>query len=296
MASVARQLAAMAGDIKLSHSVFALPFALLATFMAAEGWPRLGILLLIVICMVLARTTAMGANRVLDAGGDAGNPRTAGRALPAGRVSVGFYLLVMALCMAGFVGATAGFWWFYGNRWPVVLSLPVLVFLIGYPLMKRFTRLCHYYLGVALGLSPLCAWVAVAGTVAWEPIIMGLAVLFWSAGFDILYACQDFESDVKTWTFSVPARIGIARALWVSRLTHLLAAALLVLLWWKAPQLHWVFAGGLLVALALLIYEHSLVKANDLSRLNLAFFTMNGVISVILGVSGIIDVVSWQSA
>lgn len=290
MASVAKQLAVIAGDIKLAHSVFALPFALLATFMAAGGWPRPGILLLILICMVLARTTAMGANRLLDARHDAGNPRTAGRALPAGRVSVWFYLLVIALCVAGFIAAAACFWWLYGNRWPLLLSVPVLAFLVGYPLMKRFTRLCHYYLGVALGLAPLCAWVAVAGSIAWEPVVMGLAVLFWSAGFDILYACQDFESDVKSGTFSVPARIGIARALWVSRLTHLAAAALLVLLWWIAPQLHWIFAGGLLVALALLIYEHSLVKTNDLSKLNLAFFTMNGVISVILGVSGIVDV------
>lgn len=289
MATLTEKLAVIAADIKLAHSVFALPFALLATFMAAGGWPPWDSLLLILICMVLARTTAMGANRLIDAGIDAANPRTAGRAVPAGRVSVSFYVGVLALCVAGFILATAGFWWIHRNPWPVVLSLPVIAFLVGYPLMKRFTRFCHYYLGAALGLAPICAWVAIAGELAWEPAIMGLGVLFWTAGFDVLYACQDYEVDVKSGLFSVPSRIGIPRALMVARLSHVLAAGMFVLLWWASPQLEWIFAGGLGAALVLLAYEHSLVKATDLSKLNLAFFTMNGVISTILGLTGIID-------
>jgi 4-hydroxybenzoate polyprenyltransferase len=290
MSQLAGQLETFARDIKLSHTVFAMPFALLAMFLAAGGWPHWGIILLILLCMVSARTLAMGTNRLLDAKLDAANPRTAGRAIPAGRLTTTFYAGMIALCAAVFIAATAGFWKFYANPWPLYLSVPVLAFLAGYPLMKRFTRLCHYYLGMALGLAPICAYVATKGAIALEPLLMAAAVVFWTGGFDVLYACQDYQTDVATRLFSVPAKIGIVKALWVARLSHVISWGLLVTLWFFAPQLHLFFAAGILAAGALLIYEHSLVKPNDLSKLNMAFFTLNGIISSMLGLCGIIDV------
>ena len=284
------KLVTIAHDIKLSHTVFAMPFALLATFMASGGWPKLGILLLILVCMVCARTVAMSANRILDAGLDRLNPRTAGRALPSGRVTLAFYATVALICAIAFELATAGFWYLYDNRWPLLLSWLVLAFLAGYPLLKRFTRLCHYYLGLALGLAPVCAWVAVTGGIAWPPVIMCAAVLCWTAGFDIIYACQDYASDLETGIHSVPARIGIPRALWVSRITHTLSWLLILTLWAISPQLTWIFLAATIAAGGLLIYEHSLVKPHDLSKLSMAFFTTNGIISSLLGLAGILDV------
>ncbi len=284
------RFAVFAADIKLSHTVFAMPFALLAMVVAAKGIPPVGVMALIVVCMVCARTVAMSANRLLDARLDAANPRTAGRAIPSGRLSIGFYATVVIACVIAFEAATAGFWLLYRNPWPILWSLPVLAFVAGYPLMKRFTRFCHYYLGAGLGLAPVCAWVATSGSIAWEPLIMAGAVLLWTAGFDILYACQDYQSDLQTGVVSVPAKLGIAASLWIARLTHCVSWLLLVLLWWVSPELQWIYASGVFVAAALLIYEHSLVKATDLSKLNVAFFTLNGIISVILGVTGILDV------
>lgn len=285
-----QRLRFFAADIKLSHSVFALPFALLAAFLAAGGLPHWGLLGLIVVCMVTARTVAMAVNRLLDAKLDAINPRTAGRAIPAGRLSVGFVWMMVLMCAVGFILATAGFWLWYANPWPLVASVPVLAFVSGYPLLKRFTRLCHYYLGAALALAPTCAWVAVRGDLAATPLWISAAVLLWTAGFDIIYACQDYQSDLTTGTFSIPSRLGIAKALWVARLTHVLSVGCLVMLLISTPLLGTVFALGIAAATALLIYEHSLVKPNDLSRLNLAFFTLNGIISLMLGTVGIVDV------
>src|SRR5262249_36612675 len=159
------------------------------------GWPHWGQVALIITCMITARTVAMAANRLMDARLDALNPRTKGRAIPSGRLSTGYMTGVLIACSLGFIASTAGFFVFFHNPWPLILSLPVLAYVCGYPLMKRFTRLCHYYLGLALGLAPLCAWIAVAGDVSLPPFIMCAAVLLWTAGFDILYACQDYESD-----------------------------------------------------------------------------------------------------
>lgn len=292
MTALPSRLVTIARDIKLSHTLFAMPFALLATFMASGGWPKLGILLLIILCMVFARTVAMSMNRILDARLDRLNPRTARRALPSGKVTLTFYIGIALACMAGFVLATAGFWRFYSNPWPLLLSVPVLAYLCGYPLMKRFTRLCHYYLGLALGLAPVCAWVAVAGHADWPPVVMCLAVLCWTAGFDIIYACQDYESDLQTGTFAIPAKIGIRRALWVARLTHLVCWLLLLALWFISAPLGWAFLAAVIIAGLLLVYEHSLVKPHDLSKLGIAFFTMNGIISSMLGLAGIIDVLN----
>lgn len=285
-----RKLALFAGDIKIHHTVFALPFALLSTFLAAEGMPAVWKLLLILICMVTARTTAMSVNRLLDARLDALNPRTARRAIPSGALSSTFFIVVVALCSGLFIGATALFQVLYHNPWPLVFSVPVLLFLGAYPLFKRFTRLCHYWLGASLALAPVCAWVAIKGDIELPPTLMFLAVLFWTAGFDIIYACQDFQIDVRCGLFSVPAKIGIGRALWVARLTHLVSAAALVAIGFSTPYLGLPYFVGVGMSVALLIIEHSLVSEKDLSKIGLAFFTMNGIISVALGTLGIVDV------
>jgi 4-hydroxybenzoate polyprenyltransferase len=279
-----------ARDIKIAHTVFALPFALLSTFLAAAPrLPAAGKLGLILLCMITARTVAMAANRLLDAGIDAVNPRTAQRAIPAGRLSRLFVATFLTCCAVLFVLATALFHLIYRNPWPLFLSVPVLGFLCLYPLTKRWTRLCHYYLGAALGLAPVCAWIAMRGDLRWPPLIMAGAVLTWTAGFDILYACQDYGADVAGGLHSLPARLGIGPALWVARLTHLLSAALLVGLGIATPQLHGIYFAGVAVAILLLCAEHALVHPGDLSRINLAFFTLNGLISLLLGTLGIID-------
>jgi 4-hydroxybenzoate polyprenyltransferase len=284
------KLSLFARDIKISHTVFALPFALLATFLAARGWPKPGQLGLILLCMVTARTTAMAMNRLLDARLDALNPRTRNRAIPAGRLSRTFMIAIVALCVALFLSATALFQLIYSNPWPLRLAVPVLLFLSLYPLLKRFTRLCHYYLGMALALAPVCAWIAISGTLAMTPIWMALAVTAWTAGFDIIYACQDYQSDRQLGVFSVPARIGIAPALWVARITHAFCLAMLVQIGRSTPQLGTLYYAGVGLAAVLLVVEHGLVKPHDLSKVGLAFFTINGIISLALGTLGIADV------
>jgi 4-hydroxybenzoate polyprenyltransferase len=288
------KLRVLASDIKLHHSVFALPWALLATVLAGHrsGGLKIGQLLLIVICMVSARTLAMVANRLLDADFDAANPRTAQRAMPSGKLSHAFMWMSLATSAMVFIAVSAGFWAWYHNPWPVALSLPVLVFLIGYSLSKRYTRLCHYYLGAALALAPICAWVAITGTINQPPLLMAAAVLLWTAGFDILYACQDYAFDVQHRLFSVPAKIGIAPALWVSRATHLACVGFLIWLERTTPELGIGFGIGIALAIGLLAIEHSLVKPADLSRLNLAFFTVNGIISLTLGALGVVDILT----
>jgi 4-hydroxybenzoate polyprenyltransferase len=286
----AARFSVFARDIKISHTVFAMPWALLATFLAAGGSPRLLQLVLIVICMICARTVAMAANRLLDATLDAQNPRTARRAIPSGQLPIAFVAVTLLVCAIGFVAATYGFYWKYGNIWPLALSIPVLIFVSAYPLLKRFTRLCHYYLGASLALAPVCAWIAIAGRLNWEPILMAAAVLTWTAAFDMIYACQDYESDLACGVFSVPSKFGIPAALWISRFTHLICVAMLVLLGLYSPALSTLYFIGVAVAVALLVVEHSLVRPNDLSKVGLAFFTINGIISLLLGTLGILDV------
>lgn len=296
-ATTAAKLRLFAADIKISHTVFALPFALLSTFLAARALPG-GVptgwqIALIVVCMVAARTLAMAANRLLDAGLDKANPRTARRAIPSGALSPVFYFAISLVCTAAFMAACYGFYAIDGNSLPVLLGLPVLLFLCSYPFLKRFTRLCHYYLGAALALAPICAWVAIRGSLDAPPFWMAGAVLCWTAGFDIIYACQDYASDVATGVYSVPAKVGIAKALWISRLTHVAAAAMLVMLGVSAsPVLGTLYFVGVGLAIALLIVEHLLVRADDLSKVGLAFFTINGIISVVLGTLGIVDVLT----
>ena len=288
-ASFTARLSLLARDIKISHTVFAMPWALLSTFLAAGGWPRPWQLLLILCCMVTARTVAMSANRLLDAEIDARNPRTARRALPSGGLSRGFVLATVTAGALAFVASAAGFL-AYDNVVPLVLSVPVLAFLCAYPLLKRFTRFCHYYLGAALALAPVCAWAAIRGSIALPPVIMALAVLTWTAGFDIIYACQDYDCDVRDGVFSVPAKVGIGKALWISRLTHACSAALLVTLGLVTPAFGAIYFAAAGAAIALLVIEHAVVRADDLSKVGLAFFTINGVIALLLGAAGVVDV------
>ncbi len=291
--SILAKLGALSADIKIQHSVFALPWAILSAVLAAartRGGMKFGQLALIVICMVTARTFAMLANRLLDAEVDAENPRTARRAIPSGRLSPRFMVVALAASAVLFILGAAGFWWVYKNPWPVILAIPVLAFLSGYPFLKRFSQLCHYYLGAALALAPVCAWIAIKGTIDAPPFYMFGAVLLWTAGFDILYACQDYAFDVNKGLFSIPAKFGIGRALWIARGTHLLGFAFLLLLGARTPELSTLYWIGAVIAGLLLIIEHALVKADDLSKLGLAFFTINGVISLMVGTFGVIDV------
>jgi 4-hydroxybenzoate polyprenyltransferase len=276
------------GLVRFSHTVFALPFAL---FSAALAWHRPDSPFLwrqlagILVCMVCARSAAMAFNRVVDREYDAANPRTAMRHLPAGMLSLSAVIAFTAVCCAGFVAGTLLFW---PNPWPLLLSLPVLAFLLGYSYAKRFTVWCHYWLSTALMLAPIAAWIAIRGTVEWPPVLLAAMVFFWVGGFDILYACQDVEFDRTRGLHSVPVRWGVAAALRSAAVSHALTVACLLGLWWVAA-LGPVFLIGVLAVAALLVYEHWLVRPDDLSRVNVAFFQVNAVISVGLFALGLAD-------
>lgn len=296
-----RALRLIAADIKLAHSVFALPFAILAAFMAAKNgtvpffeWPRFGgQLALIILAMFFARTVAMLANRLLDREIDRRNPRTAGRALPSGRLSPRMALSVLLICAAMFMLICLAFGILYGNWWPSILGLPVLLWLSAYPLFKRFTWLCHFALGSALAISPLAAAVAIdPAALGRQPALWLLAamVLLWVAGFDVIYALQDIEVDLAENLHSIPGRFGLPGALWASRLMHLLASAALIAAAAVDDRLGRLFAIGVGIVLALLIVEHATVARWGTKRIALAFFTLNGIISCILGALGIADV------
>ena len=262
--------------IRFEHSVFALPFALLGALLAAQGWPTAWQLFWIVVAMVGGRSAAMAFNRIADIRYDRENPRTAGRELPTGKLSLGFAGVFTVVSAAVLVGAA---WQL--NPLALKLSPAVLAILLLYSYTKRFTTLTHWVLGACLGMAPAGAWIAVRGTLDWEILPLALAVVCWVAGFDIIYACQDVAFDRRVRLFSLPARIGIRGALWVARALHVIMLGLLVWLAREAGAGALAYA-GLAVTGALLAYEHSLVKASDLSRVNAAFFTVNGYISVLL--------------
>ncbi|GIW85405.1 MAG: 4-hydroxybenzoate octaprenyltransferase [Gemmataceae bacterium] len=269
--------------IRFSHTVFALPFALTAAVLAWTEEPfRLLDLAGILWCMVSARSAAMAFNRIVDRHYDAANPRTAQRHLPTGQLSLRTVVLFCLLCCLAFVAGTLLFLWREPpNPWPLYLSGPVLVWILGYSYAKRFTSLAHFWLGSALMLAPLASWIALRGlTDLQAPLLLGAAVAFWVAGFDILYACQDAEFDRRTGLRSVPARLGVAAALRVAALCHWIMLVLLALLPLAAPPLGTIYYLGLLLVGALLAYEHYLVRPNDLSRVQQAFFQVNGVISI----------------
>ncbi|NLX04586.1 MAG: UbiA family prenyltransferase [Phycisphaerae bacterium] len=278
--------------IKFAHSVFALPFALLGAFIASAGLPNPGKLLLIVLCMVLVRNVAMSYNRLADQHLDKTNPRTATRALPAGRLSPRFLWTFLAASAAGATAAAFLFYYLYHNPWPLALIGPLLVWIAAYSHTKRFTWLSHYWLGSVLGISVPAAAVAIdPSRLSPAVILLGLGVALWTAGFDIIYALLDLEFDRRQRLYSVPARFGPSAGLIVARITHaaafacFLAAGLLL-------GLNRFYPLGLIVAAALLILQHRLVRPDDLSRVNVAFFTLNGILSILLSGMGILDLLT----
>ena len=261
--------------IKWEHSIFALPFALTAALLAARGLPALRTVGWILVAMVAARSCAMAFNRWADAELDAANPRTRSRAIPAGLLSREFVLGFTLLTAVVFVLAAAAL-----NRLTLYMSPLVLLVLLGYSYMKRITRWSHLVLGLALGLAPTAAWIAVRGSLDPRILVLTCAVTLWAGGFDVLYACQDFEHDRAAGLHSLPQAVGIPAAFWAARIMHLLMLGVLV---WFGRLFHFQIAGWLGVAAVglLLAYEHSLVSPRDLRKLNAAFFTMNGVIAMV---------------
>lgn len=295
--------ALIASDIKLAHSVFALPFAVLAAILAArpqtpadgwESWPRLaGKLSLVVVCMVAARTWAMVVNRLADREIDAENERTRRRVFATGRLSVRAGVVALALSAAVFVCAAGLFWPFFGNPWPLYLCVPVLGWIALYSFTKRFTALCHVFLGGALAASPLAAAIAIdPESLGRTPTLWFLSgfVLLWVAGFDIIYALQDEEFDRRHGLHSVPAALGWARAVWVSRAMHAVAFALLVLAWRGEPAFGALFVVAVGAVMLLLAAEHAVLARRGRAGIPMAFFTINGVVSCLLGALGSLDV------
>ena len=274
--SLWRKLRVTAEMIKFEHSVFALPFALLGAMLAARGWPAGRQLFWIVLAMVGARSAAMSFNRLIDRRIDAANPRTATRALPRGALSVAFVSVFAAASSAVLVLAA-----YQLNPLAFELSPIALAVLFVYSYTKRFTIWSHLVLGFCLGMAPAAAWIAVRGSLDPGILLLSAAVTLWTAGFDILYACQDVAFDRTAGLHSVPQRWGVRRALQLSAALHMVMMLLLVWLAWVAG-LGWISATGLMVSGALLIYEHRLVKPDDLSRLNAAFFNTNGWIGILL--------------
>lgn len=281
------------GMIKFSHTLFALPFALLGAAMAAktpEGWnasPRMW--LGIILCMASARSAAMAFNRLVDRFIDARNPRTASRHLPAGRLSVASVALFTIGSSVAFVLSTL---LFLDNYWPLILSVPVLLWLLGYSYAKRFTSLAHFWLGGALMMAPIAAWIAIRGNIAWPPVLLGLAVFFWVAGFDVIYACQDADFDRLTGLRSIPAKLGVRGALRLAAFCHALTVVMLITLGIvDSPPFGWIYLVGVAVVAVLLMYEHAIVRPEDLTRVNLAFFQVNVAISLGLLAVGVADLV-----
>jgi 4-hydroxybenzoate polyprenyltransferase len=275
--------------IKVEHTLFALPFAFVGAILGAvtvdsrlPDWSEIG---WIIVAMVGARSAAMGLNRLIDEAIDARNPRTEKRALPAGLLRAGEVALFIGISFVLLFAASS-------RLDPLAMKLmPIAIFmLVFYSYTKRFTWLCHVVLGLTIALAPLGGWVAVTGEVDWTAILLYLSVAFWTAGFDVIYACQDFEFDRNEGLHSIPERFGIEGALWIARGFHALTAIGLIILFWMT-DLSWGYLIGTIIALAILCYQHMLVKPNDLSRVQTAFFTMNGTLSIVVFAFTLFDLV-----
>ena len=263
--------------IKIEHTLFALPFAFLGAVLAANGFPSAYQIFWIIVAMVGARSAAMAFNRIADRDFDSRNPRTAARALPAGLLSVSFVLIFTLVSVAFFFLAAAML-----NRLTLLLAPIALASVLLYSFTKRWTSLSHLVLGWCLAIAPTGAWVAVRGGIGSSvPLLLSFVVLLWTAGFDVLYACQDYEFDRREGLNSIPARVGIARALWIARFLHMAAFGALVWLY-LVTKLGPIALLGVVATAGLLLYQHRLVRADDLGRLNAAFFTTNAFVSVIL--------------
>ena len=277
MSSLARNIRTTLEMIKIEHTLFALPFAFLGAVLAARGIPTAWQIFWIVVAMVGARSTAMAFNRIADRDYDARNPRTKMRAIPAGTLAVSFVWLFTIVSATIFFVAAAML-----NRLTLILAPVALLSVLLYSYTKRWTVLSHLVLGWCLGIAPTGAWIAVRGAIDSPiPLLLSALVMLWTAGFDVLYACQDYEFDRREGLYSIPARFGIAHSLWISRTLHAAAFVTLVALYFLT-NLGIVAIIGVIATGALLIYQHTLVRATDLSRLNAAFFTTNAFVSVIL--------------
>ena len=270
--------------IKFEHTIFALPFAFTGALLAARGLPAWSTIFWIAVAMVGARSAAMGFNRWADRVFDAENPRTSMRALPRGLVTPAQVVLFTAVSSALLVFAA-----YRLNTLSFILSPVALAIVFFYSYTKRFTFLSHAFLGLAICLAPVGSWIAVTGKLEAPALVLGAAVLFWLLGFDVLYAIQDMDFDRKSGLHSIPQRFGTARSLWISRVSHAISMAALFWLY-VLLSLGWYYLTGVIIALCMIIYEHTLVKEQDLSKLNMAFFNMNGAISVTIFVFTLIDV------
>lgn len=271
--------------IKFEHTLFALPFAYLGAFLASDGFPTLGKFIWITLAMVGARTAAMSLNRLIDRYIDARNPRTSERAIPAGKLrtkDVYLYTILSFLLL----GVSA-----YQLNWLAFKLMPIAVFfLVLYSYSKRFTWSCHMIMGISLGLAPIGAWIGITGHWALAPVLLGVGVLFWASGFDIVYACQDVDFDRKEGLYSIPAVFGITRGLEISIGFHVIAPLLFIAMGVVAG-LHWIYFVGVAIAILLLFRQHRIVSASDLSKVGVAFFNLNGYLSVLLFVCGVLDIV-----
>jgi 4-hydroxybenzoate polyprenyltransferase len=275
--------------VKIEHTIFALPFALLGAFLAVRGLPRAAQIGWILLAMVGARSAAMAFNRLVDLPFDSKNPRTRNRALPQKQITGGFVIFFIVISSALLAFAASRL-----NRLSLELSPLALAIIFFYSYTKRFTWWTHIFLGLSLACAPIGAWIAMRGDLTVTPIILGLAVILWVAGFDIIYSCQDVDFDRKEPLYSIPKRFGIAAALWISAGLHLAMVGILALLFWK-ERLGTISLAGLLIVGFLLAYEHNLIRPGNLSRANTAFFTINGWISVLLFVTTTIDLL-WHKA
>jgi 4-hydroxybenzoate polyprenyltransferase len=284
--TLARPLRTTLEMIRVTHTVFALPFAVLAAVLAAGGWPDAATLGKILIAMIAARSAAMAQNRLADREIDAANPRTASRALPAGKLSVGYVRVFLAVSVAVFLLAAASI-----NRLTLLLAPVALAILFLYSYTKRFTALCHLILGLCLAIAPVGAWIAVRGEIGAPAVFLGLAVLFWTAGFDVIYALQDEAHDRRAGIHSIPARLGSRKALVLSAAFHAAMLALLLVVWRMAGG-GWLFAAGIAATAAALVYQHAIVRPGELTRVDAAFFTANGFVSVAFAAFAIADVLT----
>ena len=278
------KLSIILSDIKIEHTVFALPFALMSAFLAAGGLPEMEKLVWILACMVGARSAAMAFNRIVDARYDAMNPRTRERAIPSGQVSVSSYWAFLILSSVLFIFSA----WML-NKLAFYLSPVALTIVFFYSLTKRFTAFSHFWLGLAISIAPVGAWVAIREEISFISLLLGGAVIFWLIGFDILYSCMDVEADRANRLHSIPERFGVERALKLALASHVLMMLFLLLLLEPSVLLGPLYLAGVLLVACLLVYEHSLVKKDDLSKVNMAFFNVNGVISIGLMLFVIID-------
>ncbi len=273
-------------DIKIQHTVFALPFAVMSAFLAAGGLPATEKLVWIIVCVAGARSAAMAFNRIVDVRFDKENPRTQYRALPAGKISVGNYWMFLVASSTAFIFSA----WML-NSLAFYLSPAALAVVFFYSLTKRFTAFSHFWLGLAIAVAPVGAWVAVREEISVTSLLLGAAVVCWLIGFDILYACVDVEADRANQLHSIPERFGISAALKISFVSHAVMVVFLLALPESAVLLGWIYLTGVALVAALLVYEHSLIRKDDLSKVNTAFFNVNGVISVGLMIFVIVDCV-----